>query len=269
MIWFRGTLLDDDSLKLSVLDRTFEHGLGLFETLRTWNGHPTLLGRHLERLTHSARQLGLPLDPRSLPDPAAVKALLDQIGEPGDARLRITLSGGVHSNSEGMLWMRSQPVPPPRRGGGLKLGPCRPARTDPLASHKTLNYWPNRLYHEECLAQGFDECLLISPDGCLLEGCRSNLFLVAGGRLLTPAVDGRIVPGIMRRLVLERAAALGIETVETSLRLSGPQPDELFLTNAVGGIMAVERWGEVCFPCPGPITKRLRDDTLAWLESGG
>ena len=43
MIWVRGQIVPDDGLSISVLDRTFEHGLGLFETLRTWNGQPTLL----------------------------------------------------------------------------------------------------------------------------------------------------------------------------------------------------------------------------------
>ena len=44
MIWVKGRLVPDEELRISVLDRTFEHGLGLFETFRTWNGHPTLLG---------------------------------------------------------------------------------------------------------------------------------------------------------------------------------------------------------------------------------
>ena len=61
MIWVHGEIVPDDALGISVLDRTFEHGLGLFETFRTWNGHATLLDRHLDRLTRSAHELGLPL----------------------------------------------------------------------------------------------------------------------------------------------------------------------------------------------------------------
>ena len=53
-IWVRGRVVPDESLRISVLDRTFEHGLGLFETLRTWNGYPTLLARHVERLKRSS-----------------------------------------------------------------------------------------------------------------------------------------------------------------------------------------------------------------------
>ena len=68
MIWVRGRIVPDDALAISVLDRTFEHGLGLFETLRTWSGQPTLLPRHLDRLTRSAAELGLPHDREALPD---------------------------------------------------------------------------------------------------------------------------------------------------------------------------------------------------------
>ena len=95
MIWVRGQIVADEALTISVLDRTFEHGLGLFETFRTWNGHPTLLPRHLDRLSRSAGELGLPLDRADLPDAAAVADLLRAEGRSGDAMLRITLSGGI------------------------------------------------------------------------------------------------------------------------------------------------------------------------------
>ena len=94
MIWVGGSVVADDALSISVLDRTFEHGLGLFETFRTWNGHPSLLDRHLARLRRSAAELKLPLAPAALPDAAAVAALLRVEGHNEDRRLRITLSGG-------------------------------------------------------------------------------------------------------------------------------------------------------------------------------
>src|SRR5215210_1623114 len=113
MIWVGGRIVPEDELKVSVLDRTFEHGLGLFETLRTWNGHPTLLDRHLARMTRSARELGLPLDPAALPDAGAVAALLEACGVAGDATLRITMSGGLSQAGGSVVWMRSAPLPPP------------------------------------------------------------------------------------------------------------------------------------------------------------
>src|SRR5260370_30341807 len=95
MTWVKGQIVADDALQVSVLDRTFEHGLGLFETCRTWNGHPTLLPRHLRRLRRSAAELDLALDPADLPDSRAVRDLVNADGREGDAVLRIPLSGGL------------------------------------------------------------------------------------------------------------------------------------------------------------------------------
>ncbi len=86
MIWVRGEVLPDESLRISALDRTFEHGLGLFETFRTWDGHATLLGRHRDRMCRSAAALGLRLSPRDWPNDADVRRLLRATGrskEPG------------------------------------------------------------------------------------------------------------------------------------------------------------------------------------------
>src|SRR5260370_27177757 len=120
MIWVDGRIVPDDALAISVLDRTFEHGLGLFETLRTWNGRAPLLDRHLARLERSARELGLPINLVMLPDESAVSALVEAQGLGGDVMLRITLTGGRDESTGARLWMRAAPLPPPpRREGAL------------------------------------------------------------------------------------------------------------------------------------------------------
>ncbi|WP_165219815.1 aminotransferase class IV [Aquisphaera insulae] len=275
MIWLRGQILPDDALRISVLDRAFEHGLGLFETFRTWNGRPALLPRHMERLAGSARALGLPLDPADLPDDAAVRALVhatNTFPAGADAMIRVTLSGGLTPESGGMLWMRAMPLPePPPAGTGWVLGPVHPARTDPLVEHKTLNYWPYRLAFERARAEHCDESLAISPDGFLWEGSRTNLFIVMDDQILTPPSAGRALPGIMRALVLETAEAMGLDAREAPLGLFDPtfRPDEVFLTNSVRGLVPVGAWGEARYPTPGPTTDRLRQAVLKRLEAGG
>jgi len=271
MIWIEGRIVAYDSLRVSVLDRTFEHGLGLFETLRTWNGRPTLLARHLDRLKRSAEELRIPLDASQTPTAADVRDFLAADGRDGDALLRITLSGGLSESTGSMLWMRASPLPPPAPSTGLRLGPAGPAREDRLAGYKSLNYWPYRLLHEGSRAEGFDECLTVDAAGSVREGSRTNIFVVVDGGLITPPCDGRIVPGIMRGLVLERAGGLGIDVEEAGLDLFDRRirPEEVFLTNAVRGVVPVGSWGDARFPAPGPLTGRIRDDLNAWLESGG
>jgi branched-subunit amino acid aminotransferase/4-amino-4-deoxychorismate lyase len=200
-----------------------------------------------------------------------VRDLLNADGRDGDAVLRITLSGGLSTTCAGALWMRSLPLPEPVGEAGITLGQAGTARRDPLAGHKTLNYWHNRLMFEAAREEGFDECLSISSDGVVWEGSRSNIFVVIDGELLTPPCNGRVLPGIMRGLILEQAVRLSMNVRETTLRLADPsfRPQEVFLSNSVRGIMPVVRWGEAQYPAPGPNARRLWDEILPWLESGG
>lgn len=280
MIWVRGEIVSDQSLCVPVLDRTFEHGLGLFETLRTWNRRATLLPRHRDRLARSAHELDLALDLKSLPDDAAVAALLDADGRDGDAMLRITLSGGSAEDGSSILWMRSFPLPPPNDPAGwtADVGYWDVGSTNPLARYKSLNYWERRVASELAHVRGADETLSQSPagtpmEGTVWEGSRTNLFVVIGDRLVTPAVGDEepIVPGIMRGLVLERAEALEIRTIQVPITADIlDRADEAFLTNSVRGIIPLKRLGGREFDrVPGPLVSRLWDDVLAWLEAGG
>ncbi len=274
MIWVAGRIIPDEALSISVLDRTFEHGLGLFETLRTWSGHPTLLDRHLARLTRSAGELGLPLDRSTLPDARSVADLLAAGEGAGDALLRITLTGGTSAGGGGIVWMQARPLPPPTRAGGaiVETRGWTVAPDDPLARHKSLNYWGRRLAYERAReGDHADEGLGVTEgDGCVREGSRTNLFLIRGGTLATPNLCGRIVPGIMRGVVLEHARRAGLVAEERPIPLDLlPEADEIFLTNSVRGILPVaglvgglRRWSD------RPITGRLWAEILPRLHRG-
>ncbi len=277
MIWVKGRLVPDEELRISVLDRTFEHGLGLFETFRTWNGHPVLLDRHVERIRRSARELDLPLDDDDCPDVRAVSDLIeanrDSLAPGQDVRLRLTLSGGVATtpSSSSVLWMTAKPLPLPTRISGAVITlSMQVATDDPLTRHKTLNYWRKRIALAQASQAGSDDVLSLTPDGHVCETCRANVFLVEGRRLITPGLDGPLLPGVMRGVVLERAGRLGIEVAE------GPVPleqisttDEAFLTNSLHGMLPIARLLDRVLPAPGPVTRQLWSDILPWLESRG
>jgi branched-subunit amino acid aminotransferase/4-amino-4-deoxychorismate lyase len=279
MIWFRGEVVPDEAVRIDALDRTFEHGLGLFETFRTWNGHPTLLCRHLERMLRSARDLGLVLDPDELPDERAVARLVDELARmeprpPGDRRLRLVLSGGgVGRDGESRasaVWMTAGPLPPTTRAGGARVVRSIVADPeDPLIRHKTLNYWRRRIEQARAAEEGADEVLCVTPDGRVCEGSRSNVFLVRDGRVFTPGADGPLLDGVMRRVVIERARHCGIEVIEGNVFLDAiGAADEAFLTNSVRGMLPVARLLHAEWPAPGAVTRRLWDEILPRLESG-
>lgn len=270
MIWRQGAVLPDDALQVSVLDRTFEHGLGLFETFRTWGGRPRWLSRHLGRLRRSAEALGLPLNSADLPGPEAVEELTRQSGLEGDALLRITVSGGIPGGSGSVVWMRGGPITAWPEGPAAKvwLSDRQLNPTDLLSRHKTLNYWPRRLAHEEAKGLGADEALLMAMDNRYWEGTRTNLFAWSRGTLVTPSLAGPILPGVLRGLLLELAREQGLPVAEEESGFSRSflgSADEVFLTNAARGIIPV---GEAIrqsgseeapwrWPAPGPLTTRL------------
>jgi branched-chain amino acid aminotransferase len=274
MIWVGGQIVPDEAPAISVLDRTFEHGLGLFETLRTWDRRPLLLDRHLARLRRSAGALRLPLDPAALPDADAVASLLGVAGVEGDAMLRITMTGGRPEGGGSVVWMRHAPLPEPvgDGGAGIIFGRWAADGEEDLARHKTLNYWSRRLASERARARGADEMLNLAPDGRIWEGSRTNVFAVRGETLLTPGLDAPIVPGIMRGLVIELAGGEGIDVREGDLaRDPGlATADEVFLTNSVRGIIPVGREidGGRAWP-GGPITRRLQSGLAAWAGQQG
>jgi branched-subunit amino acid aminotransferase/4-amino-4-deoxychorismate lyase len=221
--------------------------------------------------------LELPLDSGQLPNARAVSELVAAIGlSPGqDVRLRITLSGGLATpdgvGARSVLWMAAGPLPPSQLAPGAIVARCILVDpSDPLARHKTLNYWRKRIAHSQAVEQGTDDVLCLTPKGDVCEATRSNIFLVKGRRLLTPGTDGPLLAGIMRRLVLDRGSRLGLEVLEGRVSwesLAGA--DEAFLTNSVRGMLSISRLLTADLPAPGPVTRQLWGDVVSWLEGGG
>ena len=281
MIWVGGRVVPDEALKVSVLDRTFEHGLGLFETLRTWNGRAPLLDRHLARMARSARELGLPYDSVMPPDDNAVSDLINSQGTGGDVMLRLTLTGGRDETAGALLWMRAASLPPPLRRDGavIDMGTWWVNPDDTFLRYKSLNYWARRRAFESASRLGFDEVLSSSSDirgTRIWEGSRTNVFAVRRDSLRTALTNGPLVPGIMRTLVIERARELSIDVVEDRVfrRIDLYTAEEIFLTNSVRGLIPVARvherghWIPKTWPAPGPVTQRLSLLVNDWLNPG-
>jgi branched-subunit amino acid aminotransferase/4-amino-4-deoxychorismate lyase len=309
MIWTAGRIVADDELKVSVLDRTFEHGLGLFETFRTWNEHATTLPDHCERMQESATELNLP-QPRSdeLPTESDVLALRDAAGFSGDAMFRLTMSGGS-DRARPVIWMRIAPLPTqPENGAVIRsrwLIDDEDGGSRRLSEHKTLNYWRRRMLYEAAREAGYDEDIgtrnSIRPHigpapAYVYEGTRTNIFLIKDNVLHAPPggliFHPRIVRGIMRGTVIRHALHLMLE-LKAGLRFAGDyefepdveeqtldhlfDADEVFLTNAVRGILPVRRFDHILlsnpdafreYEAPGPWTRRLWHSVRTALEAG-
>jgi branched-subunit amino acid aminotransferase/4-amino-4-deoxychorismate lyase len=199
--------------------------------------------------------------------------------------LRITLSGGRTATSGSFVWMRTHALPEfvtrTDPGAVVELGSPWLAQSDPLARHKSLNYWSRKNASDFARARGFDEVLSTSPlssDVAVWEGSRTNVFTVdEDATLRTPSTRGPLVPGVMRGLVIERAAELGLRVLEEShLTQAGlTSAVEVFLTNSVRGIVPVGRLhyasdGRVReWNTPSSWTQKLSSAVNDWLQKQG
>jgi 4-amino-4-deoxychorismate lyase len=262
------------SASVSVLDRGFQYGDGIFETLAVVNGAPLLWDRHMQRFFRGATRLGL-----KAPAEELLRRETEQVcrGAPRGV-LKIMLTRGVSgrgyapgaetmpTRTVGLLPWPDYPVE--RRTHGVPVQFCHTliTRHNVLAGLKHLNRLEQILGRME-LSGDCAEGLMQDETGHVIEGTMTNLFVVSRGTLLTPDLSRSGVAGIMRDLVLERAPVLSIDSRVAGLKrediLDG---DEVFLTNSLVGVWPVRRIEAREYPV-GPITRRIqeavRDATVA------
>jgi len=290
-VWVDGALVPADARHLSVFDRGFQLGDGVFETLRARAGRPAELDEHLERLRRSATGLDIELPADTETQVAAgIAALLEAeglAGPDGDASIRITVSRGAIT-ARGLLPLghvpptiaiQAWPVPPPpadhlERGLHLVSSSVRRDPENPLASLKTTSRADYVFARLEARRAGADDALFLTIDGHLSEATSANIFLVRGGdagvgELATPALACAILPGTTRTWLLGWAGRVGLAPVEgwlTSADLA--DADEAFVCSSVAGVLPVTRFEgrPISSGAPGPWTLRARADREAFIR---
>jgi len=298
-VWIDGRLLPADGAHLSVFDRGFQLGDGVFETLRVRGGQPTELAEHTDRLRRSAAglEIRLPEDiaARLATGIAALLEVQGFDGPGGDASVRITVSRGPF-RGRGLLppgevvqptiAIQAWPVVPPpadqlERGLHLVASAVRRDPTSPLVALKTTSRAEYVFARLEARRAGADDALFLTIDGHLSEGTSANLFLVrrAPGQgddtgvteLATPALDCAILPGTTRSWLLAWGAGVGLRPVEGRLtRADLAAADEAFLSSSVAGVLPVTRFegAPIGDGLPGPWTRRARAEREALIIGG-
>jgi len=247
-------------------DRGLAYGDGLFETMRAEGGIVPLLGRHLDRLLASCARLGMPVPDRGALG-ARARALAASSGS-GVVKIVVTRGGGARGyrpSGHQDLRVMAQAYPlaeVPRRnytaGVAVQICATRIGRSAATAGLKHLGRLEQVLASAELRAD-CAEGLMLDEHDHLIEGTRCNVFFARDGIVFTPGLEMSGVAGVMRSLVIETAAALGIGTREgrvSTADLAGA--DEIFLTNSVIGIWPVRRIDELAWRgIPGPVGQRF------------
>lgn len=271
IVYLNGTYLERDRAAVSVDDRGFLFGDGVYEVTRATGGRLFEPERHLRRLARGLEGLGIAV--RDGLEPAALieisrRLLRDNRCTDGDATIYLQVTRGAAE--------RTHHFPPPGTRPTVFLAAhrlvvpdeIRAAGADAITTEdlrwgrcdlKTVQLLPNVLAKERAVRAGAFEALLVR-DGVVTEGASANLFAVIGDVIRTHPADQRILPGITREIVLELCAEQGLPVSERPIALGElAEARELFLTATTIDVMPVVRVDAraVGNGRPGPIARRL------------
>ena len=249
-VFINGEIVPASEAYISVFDRSFLYGDGVFETLRTYNKKIFLLDRHLERLYSSALliRLIIPWSKEWIKN-AAKKTVAQNAGQ-NDLLLRITVSRGAQRGGflpgtevRPTIVMTTREIDEDDLMGTWKVIVSKTIRNDkrsidPMA--KSANYLNNIIAGLEGRDGGADEAIMVNNNGKVTEGCVSNVFIVKEGVIITPPITDWLLMGITREQVIKLARSSAFTVIEESIErddLYGA--DEIFLTLSSQGIVPV------------------------------
>jgi branched-chain amino acid aminotransferase len=243
-----GAIGSADEARIPVTDDGLLRGDGAFEGLRVYGGRPYGLDAHLARLRRSCAGLRLDADFAALE--REIAGVLAAAG-PVQAALRIVLTRG------GRRIILVEPLPHYAPLARVMTVTYAPSRV--LDGLKTISYAGNMLAKRLAQEQGFDDALLVTPHGRILEGATSTFFWARDGSLFTPPLEDRILPSITRQT---------IDAIEESCTLddlAGAQ--EAFLASSVREVQPLAAIDDLRLPAaPGPLTLQARERLSRAIE---
>ncbi len=274
-IWMNGELVDWDDAKIHVLTHSLHYGMGVFEGIRAYETSqgPGIfrLTEHIERLFNSAKIMGMEI-PYSVDEIVdATKAVVRESGLPsayirpiayygyGEMGLN-TLPCSVDVSISCWPWGAYLGDDAVTKGVRMKISTW--LRHDhnamPPASKTTGNYVNSSLAKVEALKAGYDEGIMLNPQGLVSECTGENIFISRGGALLTPPGSAGALEGLTQNTVMAIADDLDIECVVTDLTRSDLYiADEMFVCGTAAEVSAVNSVDDRTIPCPGPFTTAI------------
>jgi branched-chain amino acid aminotransferase len=232
-----GRIAPAEETFIPATDEGLLRGDGAFEVIRVYDGGAFALADHLDRLERSAASLRLPEVPRPELE-REIAELLEARGGPAfDGSLRVVLTRG------GRRLLLTEPlheIPPTTRLATVIYSPTRV-----LDGVKSLSYAANMLASRLAREQGFDEALLVTPHGRVLEAPTSSIFWVEpGGALCTPPLDEHILASITRQRVMSVADVEERPCTLDDLRSAG----EAFLTSTTREVQPIVAVDDIEIP---------------------
>ena len=247
--YLNGTWQAPDEAKVSVLDRGFMFGDGVYEVIPVYKGRPFAVERHLVRLRNSLREVGLPAPMTDDEWLALMREGVERSGE-AIASIYLQVTRGVAPTREHRYPEHPQPtvllmVSPSQLLERKQVDPLEMITLEDFRwarGHiKTTSLIAAGLLRNEAIAQGADDAILLK-DGVVTEATASNVFIAKDGIVITPPKSNHILHGITRDVIVELARCNGVEVQErdfTSAELA--TADEIMITSSTHEIWPVGR----------------------------
>jgi branched-chain amino acid aminotransferase len=274
-IWMNGELVDWDDARIHILTHSLHYGMGVFEGIRAYEtprGAAVFrLTEHMARLHNSAKIVGMEL-PYSVEELVqATKDVVRASGLPsayirpiayygyGEMGLN-TLPCSVDVSIACWPWGAYLGEDAVTKGVRMKISSWtrHDHNTMPPAAKTTGNYVNSSLAKVEALKAGYDEAIMLSPQGFVSECTGENIFAARDGVLITPPVAAGALEGITQDTVIAIARDLGFEVRFDYLTRSDLYVcEEMFVCGTAAEVSAVNSVDDRALPCPGPMTTAL------------
>lgn len=250
-IVYNGNFIPEENFTLSLNNRAFLYNDSVFETIFSLSHKVLFLDKHIERLISGMNALEM-----SVPKNFTVNKFENEILKLllknkifGSARIRLKIyrkEGGLFTpeNNYTEYIITAKKLKEKKfilNEAGLKLGEFTKIRKNKtlFSNFKSQNSFLSILAGKYAKKNSLDDCIIFNDENRICETVSSNIFIVKGGKILTPALSEACVAGIMRKVVIKTAKESGILVKETSLKKEDLlQSEEVFLTNSISGI----RW---------------------------
>ncbi len=267
LVYLNGDWIPAEEARVSVFDRGFTFGDGVYEVIPVYGHRPFRLNAHLQRLRQSMTAVGMSDKKLAVDWDTVTTRLADSLSS-GDGTVYLQISRGAAPRQHGFPANAPMTVLAYARPAAIETvkGPLREAtailRDDirwTRCDIKTTSLIANVLLVQEALQAGADEALLVR-DGYVNEGAVSNVFIVRDGRLITAPPNHLILGGITRDVIIELAHAIGIPVIEIAPRRAELlEADEVLITSSGREVTAVTRvdGAPVGTGRPGPVFQRL------------
>ena len=279
LTYFNGEMVESGAKVVSLDDRGYCFGDGVYEVVRVYNGRAFAFSYHQDRLYRSMREMDIPV--RMPPDELQeLHEIMIEQSEITDGYIYLQITRGVsprhhafeRSKLEPQMYMFIKPITTDL--GALQQGVKAITLPDERWARvdiKTLNLIPNILAQTKAEKKGAYTAILVR-DGIVTEGATSNVFVMKDGVCYTHPANHHILKGITRQLVVTRVApTAGITIIEREFDEAFlKDSDEIFFTDTIGGIIPITTLNRepVGDGKPGKAAKVLAEQLQHLMEEG-